>query len=165
MRERERRRRKRNRERKREKRATMFNEKLCEAWDRKKSKIYIYIYIHNWPEARTLQRWRSPKVVSFRKCFFFFSLLAMIRSKMNRAIWPATKFIGPRFTATTNYLASSRECSTRVAAWNCATPAIVFYACPATFWKTYYTFDFVPRTVKTKDHISHWLLRFLCSSF
>lgn len=155
---------KRNEEREweREKGGIMLDEKLCEAWDRKKSKIYTISR-----KRRTLRKWRNPKLFHFANVFFpFFSLLATIRSRMNRAIWPGYEvYSGPCFTATTNCLASSRECSTTVAARNCATPAIVFCACPATFWKTYYTFGFVSRTVKAKDHISHWLLRFLYSSF
>lgn len=67
---------------------------------------------------------------------------------------------GPHFAATTNYLTGSRECPTTVAARNCATPTIVFCACSAAFWKTYYTLDFVSRA-KAKDRISHRLLKCL----
>jgi len=132
--------------------------------------------IYNWPEARTFWRWRSPKVISngYCECFFFlfsfFSLLATIRSRMSRVIWPATKFIGPRFTAT-KCLASSRECSTIVAARNCATPAIVFCVRALLLSGRHIilsTLSHAQLRAHTKvrtDHILHWLLRFLSLFF
>lgn len=79
----------------------------------------------------------------------------MARNRLFREFDP-----GPRFAAITNCLAGSREWPTTVAARNCATPTIVFCACSAAFWKTYYTFDFVSRA-KVKDRISHRLLKSL----
>lgn len=48
----------------------------------------------------------------------------------------------------------SRECPTTVAARNCATPTIVFCACSAAFWKTYYTFDFVSCAKAKRSYFS-----------
>lgn len=75
--------------------------------------------------------------------FFFFLLLVSIKSKIYRD--HATRdwlriltYVNPITFYRYYCLACSRECSTIVpAARNCATMAIVFCACPATFWKTH----------------------------
>jgi len=110
----------------------------------------------------TIGRKRGPfedDAVGISSFFFSFFFYASIRSRMNRN--PVARdqlfrefYPGPRFAATTNCLVGSRECPTIVAARNCATPTIVFCACSAAFWKTYYTFDFVSRAKAKRSYFS-----------